>query len=135
MNIDYGWLCSTLLVTNDDFEKLIEECSKLYSTQYGIWSLKSPYNAGKRVKLSSQKIQQWLFNDCSAIYWARDNDKLIGYAIAIQLNVTNYGFISWVTQLVVHEDYRHHDIAKNLLHSIVGFTDHYACLLYTSRCV
>lgn len=126
MNIDYGWLCSTFLVNNDEFEKLIEECSKLYSTQYGIWSLKSPYNAGKRVKLSSQKIQQWLFNDCSAIYWARDNDKLIGYAIAIQLNVPNYGFISWVTQLVVHEDYRHHDIAKNLLHSIWGFTDHYA---------
>ena len=50
---------------------------------------------------------------------------MIGYAIALQIK-TRDGVVSWVTQLVVHEQYRHQNVAKNLLHSIWGFTNHFA---------
>ena len=126
MNITYDWVFSNFLHNNDEYENLLKECSELYSSQYGIWSATSPYNPGERVKLSTSKIRDWLKSSEAALYWARDDETLVGYAIAIQLNLPKYGIISWVTQLVVHENYRHKDIAKNLLHSIWGFTDNYA---------
>ena len=122
MSISYGWLPSAYLTDN----KLICECSELYSDQYGRWSEHSSYKPGEKIKLSPLRIKQWLNNDAASLYWAKDNEKLVGYAIAIQLEVPKYGVVSWVTQLVVHEDYRHRDIAKNILHSIWGFTDHFA---------
>lgn len=126
MAITYEWIDGAFIDGNEYYEKLLKECSELYSTQYGRWSQAAPYNAGDHIKLSPKKIREWLQADDSAIYWAKDGDQLIGYAIAIQLNLPSYGIISWVTQLVVHEDYRHKDIAKSLLHSIWGFTDNYA---------
>lgn len=103
----------------------MNECSALYSTQYGKWSKKNPNKYGHNVKLSPKSIRKWLDNQQSNIYWARDNDKMIGYAIALQIK-TKDGVVSWVTQLVVHEQYRHQNVAKNLLHSIWGFTNHFA---------
>ena len=126
MTITYEWNYGTFVNENEIYEDLINECSELYSTQYGIWSKYSHYNPGKRIKLSPQKIKEWLNDENASIYWARDGEKLIGYAIAIQLDIVKYGKISWVTQLVVHENYRHKDVAKNLLHSIWGFTDNFA---------
>lgn len=114
------------MAENEYCENMIKECSQLYSTQYGKWSKDAPFRAGQNIKLSPEKIHEWLDNDNAAIYFAKDGEKLVGYAIAIQLSIPKYGIISWVTQLVVHEDYRHHDIAKNLLHSIWGFTDNFA---------
>lgn len=120
MNIKYEWTCGNFVS-----DELLLECSELYSTQYGRWSESAPKNSGEHVKLSPKAIRRWLDNQNSDIYWAKDEDRIIGYAIALQLK-TNDGIISWVTQLVVHEDYRHMNIAKNILHSIWGFTDHFA---------
>lgn len=126
MDISYEWTPSSFIQGNEYYENLIDECAHLYSTQYGKWSKESPYNAGKRIKLSAKRIYEWLDDDNTAIYWAKNGNMLVGYAIAIQLDVPRYGIISWVTQLVVHEEYRHKDIAKKLLHSIWGFTDNFA---------
>lgn len=126
MNISYEWTYSSLIESNEYYKEIINECSKLYSTQYGKWSKSAPYGAGNNIKLSPNRIREWLKSDNSAIYFAKDNQLLVGYAIAIQLNVPPYGIISWVTQLVVHEEYRHQDIAKNLLHAIWGFSDNFA---------
>ena len=126
MKITYEWMCSTFIPSSEYYDQLIKDFSELYSTQYGKWSQSSPINPGKNVKLSPAKIKDWLKNDNSSIYYAKDGDMLVGYAIAIQLNVPNYGVISWVTQLVVHEDYRNQEIAKSLLHSIWGFSDNFA---------
>lgn len=126
MNITYEWTYSQFMTGNEYYEELIKECSQLYSTQYGKWSKAAPFRAGQNIKLSPERIREWLNNDNAAIYFAKDDEKLVGYAIAIQLSVPKYGIISWVTQLVVHEDYRHKDIAKNLLYSIWGSTDNFA---------
>ena len=126
MSIKYEWTSGNYAISMDAYEGLIDQCSQLYSSQYGKWSKESPIRPGENISLSPEKICQWLENENSAIYWAKDNDKLIGYAIAIQIDVPKYGIISWVTQLVVHEEYRNREIAKKILHSIWGFTDHYA---------
>ncbi len=118
--IKYEWICGNLV--NDD---LLSQCSALYSTQYGKWSKEKGSKAGTNIKLSITAIKKWLENQNSDIYWASDNGIMIGYAIALRMK-TQYGIVSWVTQLVVHEDYRHKNIAKTILHSIWGFTDHFA---------
>lgn len=126
MNISYEWTYGSFIPGNQYYENLINECSQLYSTQYGKWSRSAGQNAGQNVKLSPKRIRKWLEGANSSLYCAKDEDVLVGYAIAIQLDIPKYGVISWVTQLVVHEKYRHQDIAKNLLHSIWGFTDNFA---------
>jgi 2-polyprenyl-3-methyl-5-hydroxy-6-metoxy-1,4-benzoquinol methylase len=107
-------------------EKLLSECARLFSAHYGKWSSKSPHNPCERVRLSKNKVMEWLKNPNSAIYMARDKGELIGYAIAVRLKIPKRGIISWVTQLVVHTDYRNRNVAKNILHSIWGFSDNFA---------
>ncbi|MBE6542997.1 MAG: GNAT family N-acetyltransferase [Ruminococcaceae bacterium] len=126
MNITYEWCPSTFILDNPEYEDIIQDCSHLFSTQYGKWGQGDPTKAGQNIKLSSKKLLEWLSDKNTSLYYAKDDNMLIGYAIALQLKVPNYGNISWVTQLVVHEKYRHKEIAKNLLHSIWGFSNNYA---------
>lgn len=126
MNISYEWIPSGFILGNPEYENLIEECSHLFSTQYGKWGPGAPKNVGQNIKLSAKRITEWLHDENVSLYFAKDKEMLVGYAIALQLNVPDYGIISWVTQLVVHEDYRHKEIAKKLLHSIWGFSNNYA---------
>lgn len=106
-------------------EKFLRECSELYSKHYGIWGEKG-VNPGKAVKLSTDKLRKWLENDDVMIYYALYNDTIIGYAIAFSKKERNYGIVTWVTQLVVHKNYRQRGIAKNILFSIWGFSNHFA---------
>lgn len=112
--------------------ELVEELAKLYSSQYGVWSLKASRNPGKRVKLGPAKLREWLTND-SKIALAKFDGQVIGYAIAVQVKVKDYGVISWVTQLVIHETHRRVDVGKTLLFSIWGFSDHFAWGLITAN--
>jgi 2-polyprenyl-3-methyl-5-hydroxy-6-metoxy-1,4-benzoquinol methylase len=104
----------------------------LYSNHYGVWSARAPYNAGKRVRLSGAKLREWLTPD-SKIALAKYDGQVIGYAIAVQVKVKDYGVISWVTQLVIHEAHRRVDVGKTLLFSIWGFSDHFAWGLLTAN--
>jgi hypothetical protein len=106
---------------------LLEQCSCLYSAHYGRWSEAEPDHAGKNIFVSSERLKEWLSYKYAEICVARDGAFVIGYAIARRLKVPNYGIISWVVQLVVHEEYRQQDIATNLLYSIWGFSDDFAC--------
>lgn len=106
--------------------ELLEEICGLYSDHYGIWSKKG-IRPGKNIRLTPSKIVEWLNNNCVTVYVAYLNDdNIIGYAIAFSKNEKKYGVITWVTQLVVHTDYRKKGIAERLLFSIWGFSDHYA---------
>src|ERR1039458_458101 len=112
--------------------ELVEELSALYSGQYGIWSFNAPRNPGRRVRLAPAKVREWLTAD-SKIALAKCNGQVIGYAIAVQVKIKDYGVISWVTQLVIHEAHRHLDVGKTLLFSIWGFSDHFAWGLVTAN--
>ena len=48
------------------------------------------------------------------------------------MKVPRCGIVSWVTQLVVHEQYRQRNIGKTLLFSIWGLSDHFAWGLLTA---
>lgn len=115
---------------------LSSEMSELYSNHYGTWG-KTSENAGERIKLSSIKIEKWLQNDNSYVATARnEKDNLIGYAIAIKKSknkTNNDHIISWITQLIVHSDYRHQKIGKTLLFSFWGFSDDYAWGIMSSN--
>jgi 2-polyprenyl-3-methyl-5-hydroxy-6-metoxy-1,4-benzoquinol methylase len=74
-----------------------------------------------------------LESDDSRIALARVEGQLVGYAIAVQTRVPDYGVVSWVTQLVVHERYRNVRIGTSLLFSIWSFTDHFAWGLTTAN--
>lgn len=125
---EYKWLPGTLVPLT-----LVEQLAQLYSEQYGTWSLSAPHNPGQRVRLSPQRVAQLLAPEESRLAYATLNGEVVGYAIAIQAKIAKYGFISWVTQLVVHEDHRRKDVGKSLLFAIWTFTDHFAWGLLTAN--
>lgn len=122
IKLKYGWI-GGLMALGD--AKLLQECSELFSNHYGLWSGKSKY-PGQKIRLSPNRIADWLQCKDSSVHWARFGNMLIGYAVAIKTKIPYYGIISWVTQLVVHEQYRNRDVAKTLLFSIWGLSSHFA---------
>lgn len=119
MNIKYHCIPGQLLLASND--SLVDQCIELYSNHYGIWGDKGVH-PGKHVKLSRERLEPWLNSDSAMLYYATQEEQLIGYAIAVRAKSKNFGTISWVTQLVVHSDYRNQGIAKNILFSIWGFS-------------
>jgi GNAT superfamily N-acetyltransferase len=116
---EYHWLPGSLAQP-----ELVAEFADLYSHHYGVWGESGPH-PGRPVRLPPEKIRQWLVPN-TLIVWATALGKLIGYAIAVQTKLPYYGIISWVTQLVVHEEHRQQDVGKTLLFTIWRFTDHFA---------
>lgn len=125
---EFEWLPGPLVPDN-----LIAQLSYLYSSQYGRWSLKAKWNPGEPVKLPPARIKQLLMPDAARLAYASQGGEIIGYAIAIQAKVPEYGVISWVTQLVVHEDHRRNNVGKTLLFAIWTFTDHFCWGLLTAN--
>lgn len=128
MEYEYKWLPGTMVPPD-----LIQQLAALYSEHYGTWSLHAPRNPGGRVRVSPEMVGKLLESNDSRLAYATLNGELIGYAIAIQAKIPHYGFISWVTQLVVHEDHRRKDVGKSLLFAIWMFTDHFAWGLLTAN--
>lgn len=116
---EYHWLPGTLAPTG-----LLDDFASLYSQHYGIWGEHGP-NPGKPVRLSGHRIREWLVDD-ARIVWATAFGNLIGYAIAVQTHLASHGTVSWITQLVVHQEHRRQDVGKTLLFTIWRFTDHFA---------
>jgi len=109
-------------------KSLATEMAELYSNHYGFWGETSKNN-GSRIKLSSSKIMEWVDSKNFKVSTARSNEQLIGYAIAIQEfknKQEKTDIISWVTQLVVHQDHRQKGVSKELLFSFWGFSTYYA---------
>lgn len=128
MAYEYSWLPGTLVT-----EEIVEQLSRLYSEHYGTWSTNSPVNPGQKIRLSAKRIRDLLTPRDARLAWASSGEHLVGYAVALQVKVADYGVVSWVTQLVVHEDHRDRDVGKNLLFAIWGFTDHFAWGLLTAN--
>ena len=102
-----------------------EELAEFYSRHYGRWG-KGSGREGQAVKCTSAMVQELLKSADSRIALARLNGELVGYAIALQTKVPHYGMVSWVTQLVVHQDHRRNNVGNTLLFTIWGFSDHKA---------
>lgn len=125
--VHYEWFPGGLVQ-----DELLIECSHLYSDHYGVRSLADPDRPGQRVRLSADRLREWLQGSGSGIYLARVDGNLVGYAIAVQTKVQKYGNVAWVTQLVVHTDHRDRGIAKTLLYTIWGFSSFFAWGIVTA---
>ena len=125
-DFDFEWQPGTFASCN---QAMLEDCSRLYSKHYGDWSEHHPVETMrcKNVRLSANEIAKWLKPENSNIYLARYKQNLIGYAIAVRAQIpATKKVIAWITQLVVHRDYRNSDVAKNLLYSAWGFSNDFA---------
>lgn len=110
-------------------ESELSKCSTLFSEHYGIWKKNQ-----KRVRLFPTRIQtEYLFDKNCFCILAFSNEDLVGHAFAREfpyertggnnsLYLWSYmfsqkflGSVVWVTQLVVHTNFRHRGIARTLL--------------------
>jgi SAM-dependent methyltransferase/GNAT superfamily N-acetyltransferase len=113
-------------------EQLLQECSDLFGGHYGVWSEAAVERAGKRVRFSLDLVRKLLAGQDARLAIARSEGALLGYAASVQPTLPLVGTMSWVTQLVVHADYRKRGIARRLLFSIWAFSNHFAWGLVTS---
>lgn len=108
--------------------ELLDECSALFSNHYGVWSTDYPdiTKRGKKISLNGKRLRDYLSSTDSWVATARNSDgMLIGYCFVIWLKYKT-NTISWVTQLVVHKEYRQKLVASVLLNSAWGYSNHLA---------
>lgn len=111
----------------------IEEFAHFYSEHYGEWSTTAPRSGN--VTLSANMLRKYL-DDNSLVFYARlkKDDSLIGYVIAEQQTVsTDNKMIIWVTQFVVHKDFRNRMVGFDLLLFVWGLSHAYAWGLVTAN--
>ena len=115
-------------------EEDIENTSKLFSENYGIWSEKSKINPGKPVVLKPSRIRMDFVEKrdryVSMVFY---DNKLVGHAFYMRRTVQKSKKITWILQLVVDKNHRGNNIGTKLLHSIFGLSDSFACGLFTSN--
>ncbi|KAG5178017.1 hypothetical protein JKP88DRAFT_270620 [Tribonema minus] len=110
--------------------------SELFSNHYGVWG-RNPFalEQGKRVRLSAKQLRkQFLFDAerCSIIQ-AEVANQLVGHAFVCHYHIPDTGQVSWITQLVVHSEYRGRGIGKRLCRMAWAVDRYYACGLVTSH--
>ena len=110
-----------LELTDKDFE----QCSRLFSNHYGVYSELAPEGKrGRKIRMSA-KLYKNHYKGLSNAYvtLAYSGKQLIGQAFFISDEVDGKGRCTWVTQLVVHEWFRKRTYASKLLQSAWGFSD------------
>lgn len=108
---------------------VLSACARLFSAHYGRWSERG-VAPGKSIRLTAEGLRAYLPAEDSLAVTAWRGDgaeaELIGYAFAVRVKVRKRRIVTWVTQLVVHSDHQNRGVAKTMLNSIWGFSDHYA---------
>ncbi len=98
----------TLLKHKECSKEILEKCAHLFSNHYAVWQ-----GGKKKVKMTYEKLRnEYMFDEQCSLVTAQVNGEIIGQCFSIR----NYQVsMIWITQLVVHEEYRQHGIAKELL--------------------
>lgn len=99
--VRYAWRNRESLTVDE-----LKECSQLFSHHYGSWSLDSPDKPGEPIRLGSNKLKGWMTPKGTSALLAYKDVDLIGHAFLYRQKVEPYGYVSWVTQLVVHKAWR-----------------------------
>lgn len=124
-------------------EDMLQEASQLFSENYGVWgpraaSVQGTFaKAGNRVKMSKDRLRaQYLPHDavCSYIKVTVDGC-LAGNVFACRWKYNNLT-VCWITQLVVHRDYRERGLAMGLLNELKEDDDIYGLVTsHPAACV
>lgn len=114
----------------------LEQCSELFSKNYGKYSGKGDKQAGQHIKMGPKLYKNMYGNNQHMfVSLCYENSKLLGQAFFLRKEIPNKGTCTWVTQLVVHSLYRNRKIGSKLLHSAWGFSDYYAWGLATANAI
>lgn len=119
-------------------EDLLQQCSELYSKNYGVYSgADNKHKFGERIRMSVslyRKLYAANKNIFISLCYA-DNKQLVGQALFLKDKIAMDKQFSWVLQLVVHNRYRKRGIASRLLQSAWGFSDYYGWGLATTNAI
>jgi SAM-dependent methyltransferase/GNAT superfamily N-acetyltransferase len=111
----------------------LEQCSKLFSENYGRYSeYAGEEKAGLNVRMSVPYYERHYMANDHYVALAKVNSKVIAHAFYVRKTV-NGRSITWVLQLVVQKNYRGKGIGSRLLHSIWGFSNDCAWGLATAN--
>lgn len=125
----FGMLEYSALARDAVAPSLLGECSMLFSQHYGKWR-----DSGKPVRLSTAQLEAgYIFDDRCKLYTARFQGQLIGYAFARHFETPGLGRVDWVTQLVVHGNYRAMGVGKRLCAMAFDISTAFACCLVSSH--
>lgn len=117
-------------------EQEFEQCSALFSQNYGKYSGKGDKKAGQPIKMGARLYKSMYGNNPHMfVSLCYENKHLLGQAFFLRKVIPGKGTCSWVTQLVVHSQYRNRKIGSKLLHSAWGFSDYYAWGLATANAI
>ncbi|KAI9653329.1 MAG: hypothetical protein M1829_001314 [Trizodia sp. TS-e1964] len=105
-------------------DEMLADASKLFSENYGVWGESAVQHmgefakAGSHVRLSKERLRsEYLPSDISSYVRVSVNGQLAGNVFACRWTV-NANTICWITQLVVHCNYRERGLASGLLNAI-----------------
>lgn len=114
----------------------LSQCSELFSQNYGKYSGKGDKQKGQQIKMGP-KLYQSMYgsNPHMFVSLCYENKTLLGQAFFLRKEIPNKGICTWVTQLVVHSQYRNRKIGSRLLHSAWGFSNYYAWGLATANAI
>lgn len=111
-----------------------QQCVDLYSHHYGVWSEHSPHGTpGASIKLSVTKFERDFLDKGADIYYAEFEGLLIAYAVVVTKDLGKKKYLTWITQLVVHEAHQNKGVGKSLLFSIWGFSRNFSWGLLTAN--
>ncbi|KAH9482154.1 hypothetical protein JR316_0004249 [Psilocybe cubensis] len=101
-------------------DEMLKECAKLFSDHYGVWSSQMGTKAGKHVSISPARLKSQLISDPAntVVSRCKRGDDLIGQAFATVWEYKPGCHAAWVTQLVVHKNFRRRYIATLLLQNL-----------------
>ncbi|MCJ1231557.1 hypothetical protein MMC12_008234 [Toensbergia leucococca] len=111
-------------------ESMLQEASQLFCDHYGVWGEHATQvigefaKAGSRVRLSKGRLRAEYLpygSTCSYVRVTVDGS-LAGNAFACRWAYDNKT-VCWVTQLVVHQDYRERGLATGLLNQFRHYDD------------
>ncbi|KAK3324074.1 hypothetical protein B0T19DRAFT_427680 [Cercophora scortea] len=111
--------------SDDITDDMLAEAARLFSGNYGIWGTPPPSPnhqsgmPGARVKMSGSRLRNQCVPagaDCSYVSVTVDGT-LVGYAFACRWGYQGRQ-VCWVTQLVVHREYRERRLATRLLEKL-----------------
>ena len=121
----------------------LSHASELFSNHYGIWGVGAPYSKiGRRIKASSSYLRKTYFFDRQCLYVeAREEEVLVGHAFARRFRIhvpkdlggeEEYGNCLWITQLVIHNEFRKRGYARKLISTLIESSD-IACGIVSSH--
>ncbi|KAK2018661.1 hypothetical protein LZ32DRAFT_634731 [Colletotrichum eremochloae] len=105
-------------------EATLKDAAKLFSANYGVWGNKGYGRPGTRVKMSADRLRAQCLPEGSNSTYANVtiDGVLAGNAFACRWEHAGRQ-VCWVTQLVVHSDYREQRLATVLLSTLIDSDD------------